>query len=423
MLNERNGVKTITVIKMKTANGKINNILVIRLRNGESMMKSIKHACEENGIKNAVIINMTGSLDGACFSVPVKELSKKNGISGLTTQLEGPVELLTAQGEIRHKDDGELSIHMHGTFADWKGIAHGGNIEGEENKVLFTLNIFIGVKVRFLMMKEIIDLCEKAREIRKDIMEIAYKAGGPSHEGPAMSCTDILTALYFKIMKIDPANPQWEERDRLVLSKGHACPALYSALAERGYFDKSLLYTVRRINSKLQGHPDMNKTPGIDMTSGSLGNGLSTGLGIALALRIKRINSNVFVILGDGELQEGENWEAAMAAPNFAIDNLIAIVDYNHLQSGGSTDRTLSLEPLHAKWEAFGWKVFEMNGHNMEDIVNKLEMAVSFQGRPTVLIAHTIKGKGVSYMENNHIWHGKIPTQAEYEQALIELNN
>jgi transketolase len=273
------------------------------------------------------------------------------------------------------------------------------------------------------MMKEIIDLCEKAREIRKDIMEIAYKAGGPSHEGPAMSCTDILTALYFKIMKIDPANPQWEERDRLVLSKGHACPALYSALAERGYFDKSLLYTVRRINSKLQGHPDMNKTPGIDMTSGSLGNGLSTGLGIALALRIKRINSNVFVILGDGELQEGENWEAAMAAPNFAIDNLIAIVDYNHLQSGGSTDRTLSLEPLHAKWEAFGWKVFEMNGHNMEDIVNKLEMAVSFQGRPTVLIAHTIKGKGVSYMENNHIWHGKIPTQAEYEQALIELNN
>jgi predicted DNA-binding protein with PD1-like motif len=145
MLNERNGVKTITVIKMKTANGKINNILVIRLRNGESMMKSIKHACEENGIKNAVIINMTGSLDGACFSVPVKDLSKKNGISGLTTQLEGPVELLTAQGEIRHKDDGELSIHMHGTFADWKGIAHGGNIEGEENKVLFTLNIFIGV--------------------------------------------------------------------------------------------------------------------------------------------------------------------------------------------------------------------------------------------------------------------------------------
>jgi transketolase len=273
------------------------------------------------------------------------------------------------------------------------------------------------------MMKKTIDLYEKAKEIRKDIMEIAYKAEGPSHQGPAMSCTDILTALYFKIMKIDPVNPQWEERDRLILSKGHACPALYSALAERGYFDKSLLYTVRRINSKLQGHPDMNKTPGIDITSGSLGNGLSTGLGIAWALKMKQIKSNVFVILGDGELQEGTIWEAAMAAPKFGIDNLIAIIDYNHLQSGGSTDQTLSLEPLHAKWEAFGWKVFEMNGHNMEDIVNKLEMAVGFQGRPTVLIAHTVKGKGVSYMENNHIWHGRIPTQAEYEQALTELNN
>jgi transketolase len=267
------------------------------------------------------------------------------------------------------------------------------------------------------------NLIKKAREIRKDIIEIAYKAQGPSHEGPSLSCTDILTALYFKIMKIDPANPRWEERDRLILSKGHACPALYSTLAERGYFDKSWLYSVRRLNSKLQGHPDMNKTPGIDMTSGSLGNGLSTGLGIALALRIKKIRGNVFVILGDGESQEGEVWEAAMAAPRFGIDNLIAIVDYNHLQSGGYTDQILSLEPLRNKWEAFGWKVFEMNGHNMEDIVNKLEMAIGFQGRPVVVIAHTIKGKGVSFMENNHIWHGRIPTQAEYEQALAELSN
>jgi transketolase len=267
------------------------------------------------------------------------------------------------------------------------------------------------------------NLIKKAREIRKDIIEIAYKAQGPSHEGPSLSCTDILTALYFKIMKIDPANPRWEERDRLILSKGHACPALYSTLAERGYFDKSWLYSVRRLNSRLQGHPDMNKTPGIDMTSGSLGNGLSTGLGIALALRIKKIRGNVFVILGDGESQEGEVWEAAMAAPRFGIDNLIAIVDYNHLQSGGYTDQILSLEPLRNKWEAFGWKVFEMNGHNMEDIVNKLEMAIGFQGRPVVVIAHTIKGKGVSFMENNHIWHGRIPTQAEYEQALAELSN
>jgi transketolase len=272
-------------------------------------------------------------------------------------------------------------------------------------------------------MLDSINLIEKAKEIRKDIMEIAYKAQGPTHPAPALSCVDILAALYFKVMKIDPTKPRWEERDRFILSKGHACPAYYATLAERGYFDKSLLYTVRRINSKLQGHPDMNKTPGVDMTSGSLGNGLSTGLGIALALKIKKKSSNVFVILGDGESQEGEVWEAAMAAPRFGVDNLIAIVDYNHLQSCGRTDEILTLEPLQNKWEAFGWKVLEMNEHNLEDIVNKLEIAVRFQGRPTVLIAHTTKGKGVSFMENNEAWHAGILNQKQYEQALAELNN
>jgi transketolase len=271
------------------------------------------------------------------------------------------------------------------------------------------------------MMTELTCLCEKAREIRKDIIEIAYKAQGASHPAPALSCADILAALYFKIMKIDPANPRWEERDRFILSKGHACPVLYATLAERGYFDKSLLHTVRRLDSKLQGHPDMNKTPGVDMTSGSLGNGLSAGLGIAMALKFKKIPSNVFVLIGDGELQEGENWEAAMAAPRFGADNLIAIIDYNHLQSCGYTDQILPLEPLRDKWEAFGWKVFEMNGHNMEDIIDKLEMAVCFQGRPTVLIAHTVKGKGVSFMENQVAWHCGIPTPEQYEQALREL--
>jgi transketolase len=270
---------------------------------------------------------------------------------------------------------------------------------------------------------EINDLIEKAKEIRKDIIEIAYKAQGPTHPGGALSSADIMAALYFRIMKIDSANPRWEKRDRLVLSKGHAYPVLYAALAERGYFDKSLLPSVRRINSKLQGHPDMNKTPGVDMTSGSLGNGLSTGLGIALALKIKKIHSNVFVLVGDGESQEGEIWEAAMAAPRLGADNLIAIVDYNHFQSGGSTDQILSLEPLQSKWEAFGWKIFEMDGHHMEDIVSKLEMAVRFKGRPTVLIAHTTKGKGVSFMENDVSWHGRIPTKEQYEQALAELNN
>jgi transketolase len=270
---------------------------------------------------------------------------------------------------------------------------------------------------------EISNLCEKAREIRKDIIEIAYKAQGPSHPGGALSCADIMTALYFKVMKVDPANPNWEERDRLILSKGHACPVLYAVLAERGYFDKNLLYTVRRINSKLQGHPDMNKTPGVDMTSGSLGNGLSLGLGVAMALKMKQINSNVFVVLGDGELQEGMVWEAAMAASRFGVDNLIAIVDYNHLQSCGTTDQVMPVEPLKDKWESFVWKVFEMNGHDMEDIVNKLEMAVRYQGRPTVLIAHTTKGKGVSFMENGLAWHCKVPTQEQYEQALKELRN
>jgi transketolase len=265
------------------------------------------------------------------------------------------------------------------------------------------------------------NLTAKAKEIRKDIIEIAFKAQGPSHPAPSLSCTDILTALYFKIMKIDPANPHWDERDWFILSKGHACPAFYATLAERGYFDKNLLYTVRRVNSKLQGHPDMNKTPGVDMTSGSLGHGLATGLGIALALKIRQIKSNVFVLLGDGELQEGLVWEAAMAAPQQGTDNLVAIIDYNHLQGGGSTDEILSLEPLKDKWEAFGWKVFEMNGHNMEDIIATLEMTVSFKGRPAVLIAHTTKGKGVSFMENDNSWHSRIPTQEHYEQALTEF--
>lgn len=262
---------------------------------------------------------------------------------------------------------------------------------------------------------------EKARDIRKGIIEIAYKAQGPSHPGPSLSIADVVAALYFRFMKIDPANPKWEERDRLVLSKGHACPVIYSALAEKGYFDKELLYTVRRLNSKLQGHPDMNKTPGIDMTSGSLGNGLSLGLGIALALKIQEKNNSVFVILGDGELQEGLVWEAALAAPKLGIENMVAIVDYNHFQSCGGTDQILSVEPLRNKWESFGWKVFEMNGHNMDDIANKLEMAINFKP-PTVIIAHTVKGKGVCFMENDNSWHQKMLTKEQYEQVIKELS-
>ena len=271
------------------------------------------------------------------------------------------------------------------------------------------------------MEKSIAELEELAQTIRRDIMDIAYLAGGPSHPGPALSIADIVTALYFRVMKLDPSNPRWEDRDRFVLSKGHACPVLYAALAERGLFDKSWLTTVRRLDSHLQGHPDMNKTPGVDITAGSLGNGLSLGLGMALALKLLKKKSQVFVILGDGELQEGLVWEAVMAAAAQRADNLTAIVDSNHFQSCGGTDDILPMEPLRPKWEAFGWNVLEINGHDMAEIVSRLEMAKRYLGRPTVIIAHTVKGKGVSYMEYDNAWHQKIPTKEQYETAMREL--
>jgi transketolase len=270
-------------------------------------------------------------------------------------------------------------------------------------------------------MVETIDfLKQKAKETRRNIIEIAYKAEGPSHPGPALSSADILAALYFRIMKTDPKNPRWEDRDRFILSKGHACPVIYSVLALKGFFPQEWLYSVRRINSKLQGHPDMNKTPGIDMTSGSLGNGLSAGLGMAYYLKNKKKKSNVFVILGDGEFQEGSNLEAALTAPAMGVDNLIAIVDYNHFQSCGATDEIVPVDPLADKWKAFNWNVIEINGHNMEEIVSSLERAVQFRGRPTVIIAHTIKGKGISFMEHDNSWHQKKLTEEQYQQAIKE---
>lgn len=271
------------------------------------------------------------------------------------------------------------------------------------------------------MNLDIRELKLMANTIREDILEIAYKAQGPSHPGPALSCTDIVTALYFRFMNVNPQDPKWEDRDRLILSKGHASPVIYSALAERGYFSKDLLTTTRRVNSKLQGHPVLNKTPGVDMTSGSLGNGLSIGLGMALYLKSKEKKSKVFVILGDGEVQEGPVWEAAMSAPAFRVNNLIAIVDRNHFQSCGAVEDILPMDNLKSMWESFGWNVLEMNGHNMEDIVCKLEIATRYRSKPTCIIAHTVKGKGISYMENNNDWHQKVPTLAEYEQGIKEL--
>ncbi len=265
------------------------------------------------------------------------------------------------------------------------------------------------------------DLNLMANSIRRDIVDIAYLAQGPSHPAPALSAADIVTALYFHIMNVDPKNPQWEDRDRFVISKGHACPVIYSALAEKGFFPKEWLPTVRRLNSHLQGHPDMKKTPGIDMTSGSLGNGLSAALGMAIYLKHEKKSSQVYCLLGDGEIQEGLVWEAILAAPAMGIDNLTAIVDCNHLQSCGSVTDIQHIPGMARAWEAIGWNVIRINGHNMEEIVSALERARDFRGMPTCIMADTVKGKGVSFMEFDNAWHQKVPTEAQYNQAIQEL--
>ena len=262
---------------------------------------------------------------------------------------------------------------------------------------------------------------EKAADIRRDVIEMAYKSAGQSHPGPALSCADILAVLYFSHMNLRPQEPRWEGRDRFVMSKGHACPALYAALAEAGYFGKEHFAGFRGIHGMLQGHPDLKKTPGVDMTSGSLGNGISAAAGMAYALKLKKNPAQVYVLLGDGESQEGIVWETAMIAPRLGLDNLTVIIDYNHWQSCGATDEVISMEPYGDKWKSFGWRVREMNGHDMRDIVSKLEEARNFRGRPTVIIAHTVKGKGVSFMEHNNVWHSKRPSEAQYLQAAEEL--
>ena len=256
--------------------------------------------------------------------------------------------------------------------------------------------------------------------IRCDIIDMICTAAA-GHPGGSLSAADVVTALYFRVMRIDPKRPDWPDRDRFILSKGHACPVWYAALAERGYFDKSHLKTLRQMGSILQGHPDMLKTPGIDMTAGSLGHGLPAGLGMALSGKLQHKDYHVFVIIGDGESQEGSIWEASMAAPNFKLDNLTAILDYNHLQNDYSVDDIMPIHPVVDKWQAFGWHVIEIDGHNMQQVVAALEEAKSHKGAPTMVVANTVKGKGVSYMENVCEWHGKAPCQEEADQALEEL--
>jgi transketolase len=266
-------------------------------------------------------------------------------------------------------------------------------------------------------MVNVKELEKIAREIRKDILRMLVKAGS-GHVGGSLSCADIITALYFYKMRYDPKNPKWDGRDRFILSKGHGCPALYAALARAGFFPRKELWTLRKTGSILQGHPDMNKTPGVEISTGSLGQGLSVANGIAMAGKLDGKNYNVYVLLGDGEIQEGSIWEAAMSAGCRKLDNLTAVIDRNMLQIDGRTEEIKGLEPLAEKWRAFSWHVAEINGHNFEEILNALNAR---SDRPKMIIARTVKGKGVSFMENEADYHGVAPTEEEFERAMKEL--
>lgn len=277
----------------------------------------------------------------------------------------------------------------------------------------------IGLTNFYFTEKDVERLEEQAVQLRRDIVEMihAAKAG---HPGGSLSAVDMITALYFHVMRIDPQNPRWEDRDRFVLSKGHACPALYAALARRGFFDPKHLTTLRQYHSILQGHPDMNKTPGIDISSGSLGNGLAIGVGMAMSGRLHHQDYMTYVMLGDGEVQEGMVWEAAMAAHHHDLGNLVAMVDCNGVQINGWVNEIMTVEPLADKWRAFGWNVVEVNGHNMKDLLTVLHTAKTMR-HPTVILMRTVKGRGVSFMEDDCKWHGNSPSDEELVQAILEI--
>ncbi|MEE8173960.1 MAG: transketolase [Dehalococcoidia bacterium] len=264
------------------------------------------------------------------------------------------------------------------------------------------------------------DMEQMARKLRRHIVTMTAKAGS-GHPGGSLSAVEVVTALYFGLMRHDPANPNWPDRDRFVLSKGHAAPLLYAALAECGYFPVEELSTLRQIDSRLQGHTDRTTTPGVEMSAGALGQGLSFGIGIALAGRLDFQPYRVHVLLGDGECDEGQVWEAVMAAAHFKTDNLVAIVDHNKQQLDGWTRDIMNLEPLAPKWRSFDWHVIEIDGHDLPQVIAALETAKQVKGQPTVIIAHTTKGKGVSFMENNPEFHGRAATAEELEKALAEL--
>jgi len=261
---------------------------------------------------------------------------------------------------------------------------------------------------------------ETARLLRRHILKMTHQVQS-GHPGGSMSACDVVTALYFHVLRVDPENPTWEDRDRFVLSKGHACPVLYAALAERGFFPVPELMTFRRLNSRLQGHPEMGTTPGVENAAGAEGQGLSFSVGLALAARLDRKAWRTYCLMGDGEQDVGQTWEAALAAAKYHLDSLCAIIDRNGIQQEGRTEEILPIEPLADKWKAFGWNVLTINGHDMRQVLHALDEAHAHKGQPTVIIAKTTKGRGVSFMENVVRYHGAATSDEDLKRALAEL--
>lgn len=270
------------------------------------------------------------------------------------------------------------------------------------------------------MLNNLQELKSMAKIIRADIVSMLTESAS-GHPGGSLSATDIVTTLFFKEMNIDPKNPQNPDRDRFVLSKGHAAPVLYSALARKGFFPPEELNTLRKINTRLQGHPSMRYLPGIDMSTGSLGQGISAAVGMALAGKLDKKDYRVYTILGDGELEEGQVWEASMSAAHYNLDNLTAFIDFNGLQIDGNTEDVMNPSPIDKKFEAFGWNVMVINGHNYDEIIDAIEKAKNTKNKPTAIVCKTIKGKGVSFMENEASWHGTAPSKEQCEIALKEI--
>lgn len=266
----------------------------------------------------------------------------------------------------------------------------------------------------------IADLKEKAYQLRRDILE-SITAAGSGHPGGSLSCVEILTALFFHKLRYDPRNPNWQGRDRFILSKGHAAPALYSALAEAGYFPREDLLSLRKLGSFLQGHPDQRLTPGVEVSTGSLGQGFSFAQGMAMAAKMEGQPFRVYALISDGEMEEGQIWEAALFAAHHHLDNLTGFVDVNGIQNDGFTKNILSTEPVADKWRAFGWHVAEVDGHNLRALLEAIDEAAETRGQPSMIVCRTTKGKGVSFMENSPQWHGNAPNREQLAQALAEL--